>query len=145
LHFWRYTENERNYLGWHFMVDAAAGQSVAALAGYLETEGSDRSRVLVITPPSKTVLSIPNNKGGLAAWESPGKLRVGLVEADPSAWSIEVKGTVVEWRFGSRWATVVADAFADPEKHFDSTIGGDPRVWSWGLLPNTALERTRAG
>jgi len=66
FYFWRYTENERNYPGWHFMVDAAASQSMAALASAFLAEGPHPARVLVLSPPSDVVLSVPNNKDGRA-------------------------------------------------------------------------------
>ena len=63
---WRYTENQRNFPGWHLNGDADGCQSLLALLDALAADG-EGSRTVAIIAPTKTQLSVPNNKAGLAA------------------------------------------------------------------------------
>lgn len=67
---WRYTENARNYPGWHLNVDVEGGQFLCNLLdGFLA--GGVGPRAIRITPPTSKQLSVPNNRGGRAAWFAP--------------------------------------------------------------------------
>jgi len=137
LFFWRFTENTRNFPGWHFMVDRAASTSVATLLRSMSKSASVCSRTIVVSLPTTEVLSVPNNRNSPCV--APERLRL---ESDPSssdAWALVEDGAVVHWRLGTRTLRKVADVFADPAKYFDSTVGQEPALWSWGLLdPSTS-------
>ena len=147
LFFWRFKENERNYPGWHFMLDSFASESMAALLRAMRVSAESCERTIVVTRPTEVVLRVPNNRGGAAAWSAPAKLRLEYSVDNPAAWSLGAENSVVRWQLGAEHISIVAEAFADPIKFFDSSIGSDPVVWSWGLLerlvPNSSLERTR--
>ena len=145
LFFWRFTENTRNFPGWHFMVDVAASASIAALLRSMSQSESPCSRTIVVSLPTAEVLSIPNNRG--AQCVAPERLRI---ESDPSvkdAWALVEDGAAVHWRLGAQTLRNVAAVFADPAKYFDSSVGKDPVLWSWGVLTesprNKFPERTR--
>jgi hypothetical protein len=145
LFFWRFTENTRNFPGWHFMVDTVASASIAALLRSMAQSEFPCSRTVVVSLPTADVLSVPNNRQSQCV--APERLRIELVVSDAKAWLLTEEGAVVHWHLGADSLCKVADVFADPTRYFDSTIGEDPVVWSWGLLkqssPNKSLKRTR--
>jgi len=147
LFFWRFTENTRNFPGWHFMVDRAASTSIAALLRSMAQSGSPCSRTIVVSLPTAEVLSIPNNRNSQCV--APERLRIELDLSGGDAWTLVEDGAVVHWRLGAESLRTVAEVFADPAKHVDSTVGQEPVLWSWGVLsqspPNKSLERTREG
>jgi hypothetical protein len=103
------------------------------------------SRTVVVSLPTAEVLSIPNNRG--AQCVAPERLRVELVQSDPNAWALVEDGAVVNWQMGADNLRNAARVFADPAKYFDSAIGKEPVLWSWGMLtqspPNKSLKRKR--
>ena len=145
LFFWRFTENTRNYPGWHFMVDHAASTSIAALLRSMAQSESPCSRTVVVTLPTTDVLRVPNNRQSQCV--APERLRIELAISDAKSWILTEDGALVHWHLGADSLRKVADVFADPTKYFDSTIGEEPVLWSWGVLaqpsPNKSLERTR--
>lgn len=141
LFFWRFTENTRNFPGWHFMVDRAASTSIAVLLRSMSKSPSPCSRTIVVSLPTVEVLGIPNNRGSRCV--APERLRI---ELDPSAsdtWTIVEDGAVVHWRLGTETSRNMADVFADPVRYFDSSVGQDPVLWSWGLLAPDSAVRSR--
>jgi hypothetical protein len=147
LFFWRFTENTRNFPGWHFMVDRAASTSIAALLRSMAQSESLCSRTIVVSLPTPEVLSIPNNRNSQCV--APERLRIELDLSGGDAWALVEDGAVVHWRLGAESLRRVADVFADPAKYFGSTVGQEPVLWSWGVLtqspPNKSLGRTRGG
>ena len=145
LFFWRFTENTRNYPGWHFMVDQAASTSIAALLRSMAQSETPCSRTVVVSLPTTDVLRVPNNRQSQCV--APERLRIELAISDAKSWLLTEDGAVVHWHLGADSLRKVADVFADPTRYFDSTIGEEPVLWSWGILaqalPNKSLERTR--
>ena len=76
LFFWRFTENTRNFPGWHFMVDRGASTSIATLLRSMAQSASICSRTIVVSLPTAEVLSIPNNRNSQCV--APERLRVEL-------------------------------------------------------------------
>lgn len=132
LFLWRFTENVRNYPGWHFMLDRAGSISISQLMHAMSRTSGNCIRTVQISQPTTEVLRVPNNKA--SGCIAPTKLRIELDTADPTAWVLDDDGVAAQWRLGSSHASTVADAFADPAKYFDSSIGAAPGLWSWGLL-----------
>jgi len=145
LFFWRFTENTRDFPGWHFMVDRAASASIAALLRSMAKSESPCSRTVVVSLPTTEVLSVPNNRRSPCV--APERLRIELAASDPKSWLLTEDGAVVHWLLGADNMREVANVFADPTKYFDSTIGEKPALWSWGILtkslPDKSRERTR--
>jgi hypothetical protein len=145
LFFWRFTENARNFPGWHFMVDRAASTSIAALLRSMAQNTYPCSRSLVVSLPTAEVLSIPNNRNSQCV--APETLRIELDLSSADAWALVEDGAVVHWRLGAESLRSMADVFADPARYFDSTVGREPVLWSWGVLDRSprgkSLERTR--
>ena len=145
LFFWRFTENTRNFPGWHFMVDPAASTSISVLLRSMAQSESPCSRTVVVSLPTAAVLGVPNNRRSPCV--APERLRIELALSDAKCWSLTEDGAVVHWHLGADSLRRVADVFAEPTKYFDSTIGEDPALWSWGMLtqssPDKPLRRTR--
>jgi hypothetical protein len=130
---WRYTENERNYPGWHLNADAAGCQSLLALLVALSADGHG-SRTVAITAPTKAELNVPNNKSGLAAWVAPDKLRVAL-SSDPEEWSFPPQVDPAALTIGSGWLARLGEGIAGiPAGRGDYAIGdrkGGLPLWFW--------------
>jgi hypothetical protein len=130
---WRYTENERNYPGWHLTADAAGCASLIALLDALAADGVPASRSVEITPPSKPQLGVPNNKSGSAAWQAPGKLRVSF-SATPAEWSFPLDLDSAVITVGSDWLASLREGLSGiPLGRGDYSIGpeGSSRLWFW--------------
>lgn len=140
LFFWRFTENTRNFPGWHFMVDHAAAASIAALLRSMAKHESPCSRTIVVSLPTTEVLRVPNNRRSPCV--APERLRIELVTSNPKSWLLTEDGAVVHWLLGADNLRDVADVFADPTKYFDSTIGEKPTLWSWGVLPQSSPDKS---
>lgn len=132
---WYYTENERNYPGWHLTADAAGCDSLVALIDVLAADGCAASRVVEIRPPSSAQLKVPNNKSGLAAWQAPGKLRIAFSE-DPAQWSFPLGLEPAVLTLGSDWLAPLRDGVSGIARgRGDYSIGlagnGSSRLWFW--------------
>jgi hypothetical protein len=76
LSLWHYTESERNYRGWHLTADAEAALSLAAVLRAFKESQVECYRTLVVTAPTRSVLGVPNNRGGAAAFRAATKWRL---------------------------------------------------------------------
>ena len=131
---WYYTENERNYPGWHLTADAAGCESLIALIDLFAT-GTPASRAVDITPPSEAQLGVPNNKSGLAAWRAPSKLRVAFSN-NPADWSFPPELDPAVLTIGSDWLAPLREGISGiPHGRGDYSIGpsgkGGSRLWFW--------------
>ena len=140
LFFWRFTENTRNCPGWHFMVDQAASASIAGLLRSMAKSESPCARAVVVSLPTAEVLGVPNNR--YSPCVAPERLRIEMITTEAKSWRLTEDGAVVHWQLSAKSLCDVADVFADPAKYFDSTIGENPALWSWGLLPQSATDKS---
>jgi len=132
---WYYTENERNYPGWHLTADFAGCQSLIALLDAFATDGRAASRTVEIKPPSRAQLGVPNNKSGLAAWQAPSKLRI-VFSDNPAEWSLPLDLDPAVLTIGSDWLAPLREGISGiPHGHGDYSIGptdkGSSRLWFW--------------
>lgn len=130
---WRYTENERNFPGWHLNADEAGCRSLLLLFEAFAADGIG-SRTVAITAPTKAQLVVPNNKAGLAACVAPEKLRITFSPA-PEEWSFPSDLDPAMIRVGSSWLSQLRDGIAGiPEGRGDYAIGdrkGGFPLWFW--------------
>jgi len=128
---WRYTENERNFPGWHLSADGAGCDSLAALVDSLAKDGVPVSRSVELTPPTPALLAIPNNRRGTAKYVAPFKLRVSFV-SDPSSWLFPEHMEPAELSFGHDWLVpLVKGINGIPLGQGDYCIGSDLPLWFW--------------
>lgn len=132
---WYYTENERNYPGWHLTADAAGCDSLIALIDALAADGCAASRVVEIRPPSSAQLKVPNNKSGLAAWQAPDKFRIAFSD-EPAEWSFPLGLEPAVLTVGSDWLAPLRDGISGIARgRGDYSIGlagsGSSRLWFW--------------
>ena len=128
---WRYTENERNYPGWHLNADRVGCQSLLALLDALVADGAG-SRSIAITPPTKTQLGVPNNRHGQAAWVAPAKLRLTLSPV-ADQWSFPPDLDPAALVVGPTWLQALREGIDGiPEGRGDYSIGkGSLPLWFW--------------
>ena len=129
---WRYTENTKNYGGWHLNADAAGCRSLAALLRELASGGSP-TRSVRLTSPTVAELAVPNNRD--ADWLAPNKLRVGW-SATPSDWCLPPSLDPAELTFGSDWLEplltgVAGIAQGKGDYSIGSRGGGSLPLWFW--------------
>jgi hypothetical protein len=135
LFLWRFTDNVRNFPGWHFMLDSTGSKSIAGLLNAMSKSDTSCIRIVQVSQPTTEVLRVPNNRD--AGCVTPTKLRIELDVTDADAWALDDDGVALQWRLGSRTAAEAADAFSDPAKYLGSSIGAKPPLWSWGLLKSS--------
>ena len=132
---WRYTENERNYPGWHLTADMSGCASLVALLDALLNDGIEASRVIKISAPTPTILQVPNNRGGQAGWRSPERLRVTYSKTQ-SFWAFPKQLGSAELTIGADWLVRMRDAVTGiPQGQGDYSIGADEHdnlpLWFW--------------
>ena len=132
---WYYTENDRNYPGWHMTTDELGSASMVMLLDALLEDNTSASRSLFVKSPSKVQLAIPNNKSGLAAWRSPKKL---VVAYSPNAneWSLPLSEDVAVLTFGSDWHTPLRKGISNipiglGDYSIGSNNGSSAALWFW--------------
>ena len=104
LYLWRYIENARNYPGLHLTADDACCHSLADLIERMLSARWSSQKSLVVTPPTKEVLSVPQNRGGEAGCKSPSNLilKYPKDKVDGEHFSLEENGHAVILSAGSR-------------------------------------------
>jgi hypothetical protein len=130
---WRYTENLRNYPGWHLTADAVGCASVVTLLDALESDNSAVSRTIALVPPTPAVLAVPNNRS--SAVIAPEKLRMSFSLA-PSQWSFTESAAPAELTFGSNWLPQLRRAIAgisrgEGDYSIGESGGGNLPLWFW--------------
>jgi hypothetical protein len=129
FHFWRFTENVKNYPGWHLATDPAGHASFLDLLRRLRNAtDSHASRTVHSTSPSSEVLATVNNRRSPVV--SP--TRVQVVRSDVSdRWTITADADVTV-EIGVDHLDGIVRWLAAPAEAFDTTYGKDPSVWFWG-------------
>lgn len=127
---WRYSENRRNFPGWHFTANADGCASFIALLDAFAVD-ADGSRTLDVTAPTQAVLAVPNNRS--AALVVPAKLRL-MLSASSSYWSFPESTDPAELAVGVEWLPILRRAIAGiPQGQGDYSIGpaGSGSLWLW--------------
>jgi hypothetical protein len=130
LHLWRFTENVRNYPGWHLATDPTGLVSLLDLLTRLRgTSESSASRTVHPTGPSAEVLETVNNRRSPVV--SPARVRVARSDA-PDGWTITEQDADVTVTMGVEQLDGVIRWLGDPTAAFDTMFGKDPPLWFWG-------------
>lgn len=138
---WRYTENQRNYPGWHLSADDTGCASLIALLDAFSTDGIAGNRTVSITSPTPEILAVPNNWS--ASFVAPDKLLISVSDT-PSQWSFPESLDPAELTIGADWLPKLRLAIAGiPRGEGDYSIGvsnaGSLRLTFWWqvTLPNS--------
>lgn len=128
---WRYTENERNYPGWHLSADTSGAASLRSLLADLEVSGGYRT--VSITPPSEALLRVPNNRGGKAAWQAPGRWRIHYLSApeESRSWRVGEDTDTKVLSAGKAWLAEFRAGIEGVEKGKGDYSIGVPSPWFW--------------
>ena len=130
IYFWRYTAPPALTRGWHIAFDPDGHSEVLR---HLQAMGSGgpSSFVTSVLSPSAAVRSGMNMRGA-RAW-APQRLRF---ERHPNSdhWAIQDGDPEVVLTFGLDWRDRMQKWLADPERAFDTSVGGNPALVCWGLV-----------
>ena len=135
---WRYTENSRNYTGWHLSADAVGCASLLELLQALTASPESAYRTVHVTPPSPTTLKVPNFRS--AKWVAPTKWRIAFEpnKEATSLWNIETQQDSMNLTLGGTMIQELASGVKDISRgEGDYSIGGSdrqPRLWFWWWL-----------
>ena len=128
---WRYTENERNYPGWHLSANSAGCESLIALIEVLSADGAGATRSVKLMPPTPAILGVPNNKHGTAKFKAPEKLRISFSGVSDH-WLFPQQLEPAELSFGHDWIARLRNGLAGiPNGIGDFSIGGEFPLWFW--------------
>jgi hypothetical protein len=128
---WRYTENQRNFPGWHLTANAEGCASLIALLDFFAASGAPGFRTLTITAPTQAALAVANNRS--AASVAPDKLRLTF-SGMSSQWLFPESTDPAELSIGTEWLPVLRRAIAGiPVGNGDYSIGpsGSGGLWLW--------------
>jgi hypothetical protein len=133
VYLWHYSQNARNFPGWHLTADAAGCQSLIELFKLLGTTSSPATRRISVTPPTREILSVPNS--GILPWTAPDRL-VLTFHSDPRAWQITEANQVAEFVFGHSWLSQLQAGISGiGQGQGDYSIGNpnvpSQRLWFW--------------
>lgn len=133
---WHYTENERNYPGWHLTGDRTGCASLATLLRAFEKLAAEAHRTVAVSTPNKHILAVPNNRGGRAAFRAPSKWRITyLPDADKAQiWQFSEQNAVLELTLGNDALIELLDGIEGvPAGKGDYSIGldGNEPLWFW--------------
>jgi hypothetical protein len=130
---WRYTDNDRNYRGWHLTADGAGCVSLLALLDAFAADRVAGSRTVRISRPTASVLAVPNQRP--SQWVSPSKLRLTF-SLTPSEWRFPASADQAELVIGADWLPKLRRGVADiANGQGDYRIGvlddGSLPLWFW--------------
>lgn len=138
LYFWRYTENTRNYPGWHLTADDPCCRSLADLIERMLSARWGSRKLLVVTPPTKKVLGVPNNRGGEARWRAPGGLTLNYPKGKVSDeyFKLEEHAGEIILSAGRHKLELLKECVLKvPRGEGDYAITvGETRLWFWWML-----------
>ena len=130
VYFWRYTVPATHASGWHIAFDPE-GLSEVLLGLQSLRPGGSSSFVTSVLPPSAAVRS-EVSMAGARTW-APRRLRFAY---HPSSdhWSIQDGDPEVVVTLGQDWRDRVHKWLAHSESAFDTSVGGKPQLWCWGVV-----------
>jgi hypothetical protein len=134
IYLWRYLDNARNYPSLNLSVDPLAHESLLALFRAFVQERLNCKRTLTITTPTPRVLRVPNNRGGAARISSPTSVRLSYDSDLDAVWTMDEAADPLAWQLGAQGSAEVLSVLEEPDRHFDSSFGGDPVIWWWGVI-----------
>ncbi|MBK9047182.1 MAG: hypothetical protein IPL74_10825 [Bacteroidetes bacterium] len=122
---WKYKDNERNFPGWNLTVDKEASERLVKLLDMMYQCEWATNKLVKVTPPKGKLISIPNNWGGTAAWESVASLKIiSTKTVQLNHWRITEKLPIVEIEFGPSSLAKLKQAIAGiPHGIGDFSIG----------------------
>lgn len=102
VYLWTYSENRRNYPGWHLSIEPAQqNKIIAALEELRVVRPRRRGAVFLARPPTGSVLKIPNNRLGAAGWKFARRMHVNMPADYPvSYWELLNDGDAVRIGLG---------------------------------------------
>lgn len=132
---WRYTENERNFPGWHVTADAIGCSSLISLMDAFSSDSVASSRTVEVVAPTPEILAVPNNRSGRATWSAPTKLVLSF-SPTASQWSFPSSSDRAAFTVGSEWLALLRKGIEGiPNGLGDYCIGpqsnGNLRLWFW--------------
>lgn len=129
---WRYTENQRDFPGWHLNAD---GEGCASLLELIDALGGHPGgeHKLRLSAPTPRQLSVPNNR--TAAWIAP-QLWVIQHHPEPEHWHFASDLEPAALGAGAHWLDRLREGVAGiPAKQGDYSIGAgrlrESRLWFW--------------
>jgi hypothetical protein len=130
---WRYTENDRNFPGWHLSANAEGVAAILALLSAFEADGVAGSRTLTVAAPTASLLAVPNNR--TSKWVAPSKFRLSF-SAEPSQWDFPESLNPAELTFGAQWLPTLRQGVSGVSRgHGDYSVGCHGRnnfpLWFW--------------
>lgn len=143
VYLWRFTENLRNYPGWHLATDEAGLVSLVDLLRRLRvSEESGASRALQLSQPTSEVLAVPNNRRSPVVAPERARIRRHM---DDEHWAFDEANDSVSLSVGRRHLDGLLSWLAHPESAFDTTYGDSPELWYWGVVPGATSGEGRRG
>ncbi|MEO5729095.1 MAG: hypothetical protein ABI134_23035 [Byssovorax sp.] len=130
--FWRYVEDVQNYPGWNIAADGSGTTGLREALKHLASSSAVAFEI-ACTPPTSTMLKIPNNGASPVASAKLLRLETSIDTADPLIFERDDVATLsIDAELAARLATVLED----PDRAFDTSLIDDPILWYWGIVPS---------
>lgn len=142
IYFWRYPDAYRDYPGWHLSADLEGAASLLELIAAFQASPVACCRTLHLSPPTQSVLRVPNNGNGKAHAWSPRRLRITFDPGDAATgnWNLVLDQDAAVLSLGERYLALFKTGVLDIEHgRGDYCIGGHKReaprertcMWFW--------------
>lgn len=100
---WRYSyPDDIDYPNWHLTADDIGCLSLILLLKAFEKEQQENEKIIVITPPTKNILEVLNNRVGVAKWQAPKELLISY-SSKVDMWSFDDNTERAHLTIGKRW------------------------------------------
>ena len=133
---WQYTEFRNKFGGWHLSANDAGIESLTRLLRLL-SGAPNAHRTVAVTPPSPSVLRVPNYQQGDALWSAPAKWRLQCSPANaPDTWIFPGELEPATLTVGGAFIPeLLASLQGIPKGEGDFCIGqpgqGNLALWFW--------------
>ena len=133
---WRYHyPDDIDYPNWHFTADNIGCHSLILLLNAFEKEHKEVEKKIIITPPNKAILDVPNNRVGVAECVSPKELLLSF-STKSDDWFFNADTDHTHLVIGKRWISEfkwVIDGVMTGESNdwIGKNDGREELLWYW--------------
>jgi hypothetical protein len=97
IHFWEFKEKNPNLKHWNFTADNEGCTSFIELLALMQSSPYSSSKNLILTPPTKPQIEVPNNRN--IAWRTNSRLKLNFKQNETTLWNIKVEDDQLEIDF----------------------------------------------
>lgn len=133
---WRYQyPDDIYYPNWHLTADMIGCHSLLLLLKAFEKDQKENSKIIKITKPDNDILSVPNNRVGVAQCDVPEELNI-IYSKQADKWEFSVGLDPAQLIIGKNWIAEIKWAIdgimtGESNSWIGSNDGKEELLWYW--------------